>query len=51
MSKNWISRLGRRLAQLFVWQPPIAYSDHVDRDTERMARELEAIRMRFQHHA
>ncbi|SEH87423.1 hypothetical protein SAMN04489835_5144 [Mycolicibacterium rutilum] len=51
MSENWISRLGGRLARLFTWQPPIAYSDYVDRDAERMARELEAIRMRFPHHA
>ncbi|MGV0852934.1 hypothetical protein [Mycolicibacterium phlei] len=51
MSLKWISRLGRRLADALTWQPPVAYTDYVDRDAERMARELEAIKMRFPHHA
>ncbi|MCV7279792.1 hypothetical protein H7J88_09025 [Mycolicibacterium flavescens] len=51
MNGNWISRLARRLARLFAWQPPVAYTDYVDRDAERMARELEAIKLRFPHHA
>ena len=51
MVRKWISRLGRRLAQAFSWQAPVAYTDHLDRDAERMARELELIRIRFPHHA
>jgi hypothetical protein len=43
--------LGRRLADLFSWQSPISYVDHIDRDAERMAQELELIRIRFPHHA
>ena len=51
MSVNWISRLGHRLSRLFSWQAPDAYVDCLDRDAERMARELDLIRMRFPHHA
>lgn len=51
MSTNWISRMSRRLARHFAWHPPIAYTDYQDRDAERMARELELIRLRFPHHA
>lgn len=51
MSRNWISRLARRLATLLEWQPPIAHADYLDRDAERIARELELIRLRFPHHA
>ena len=51
MRTNWISRLGHRLATLFSWQTPDAYIDCVDRDAERLARELDLIRMRFPHHA
>ena len=51
MSWNWISRLGHRLAGTVRWQAPDGYVDVVDRDAERMARELELIRMRFPHHA
>jgi hypothetical protein len=48
---NWTSRLGRRLAGLFAWRTPDSYIDYADRDAERIARELELIRMRFPHHA
>lgn len=54
MSTNWFSHLGRRLGSLLEWQPPVAhvdYADYVDRDAERMARELEMIKVRFPHHA
>ena len=51
MSTNWLSRLGHRLSRLFAWQAPDAYVDCLDRDAERMARELDLIRMRFPHHA
>lgn len=51
MSSNWISRLGRRFAMLLEWHPPIAHADYLDRDAERMARELEMIKVRFPHHA
>lgn len=51
MSTNWIPRVGDRLSRLLSWQAPVTYTDYVDRDAERMARELELIRMRFPHHA
>ncbi|MGE2720459.1 hypothetical protein [Mycolicibacterium celeriflavum] len=51
MSMNWIPRLGRRLAALFAWTPPVAHADYLDRDAERIARELELIKLRFPHHA
>jgi hypothetical protein len=51
VSKNWISKLGRELARIFSWQVPAGCVDHLDRDAERMARELELIRMRFPHHS
>jgi hypothetical protein len=51
MSTNWIPRLGGRLARVFSWQMPITYADHLDRDAERLATELELIRIRFPHHA
>jgi len=49
--KNWIARLARRLAQVFSWQGAYGYTDYVDRDAERIAREIELIKMRFPHHA
>ncbi|MCT7659152.1 hypothetical protein [Mycobacterium deserti] len=51
MTTKWIPRLGKRLARTLSWQAPVAYIDHVDRDAERMAQELELIRIRFPHHA
>jgi hypothetical protein len=51
MSTNWIPRLGHRLSRLFSWQAPDAYLDCLDRDAERLARELDLIRVRFPHHA
>jgi hypothetical protein len=51
MRTNWISRLGHRLSQLFSWQAPDAYLDCFDRDAERLAQELDLIRVRFPHHA
>jgi hypothetical protein len=51
MNMNWISKLARQLAKVFAWQGSYGYSDHIDRDAERVARELELIKMRFPHHA
>ncbi|WP_165604621.1 hypothetical protein [Mycolicibacterium elephantis] len=51
MRSNWTSRLGRRLSRLFSWQGPSGCVDFTDRDAERMARELELIRLRFPHHS
>ena len=51
VSTNWISKLGRELARMFSWQAPVGCVDFFDRDAERMAREVELIRMRFQHHS
>jgi hypothetical protein len=51
MSANWISKLGRGLARIFSWQMPAGCVDYLDRDAERMAREVELIRMRFPHHS
>jgi hypothetical protein len=48
---NWIPRLGIRLAALLEWQRPISHADYLDRDAQRMARELELIKLRFPHHA
>lgn len=48
---NWISKLGRELARMFSWQTPAGCVDFLDRDAERMAREVELIRMRFPHHS
>jgi hypothetical protein len=39
------------IAKVFTWQGSSGYSDYVDRDAERMARELELIRLRFPHHS
>jgi hypothetical protein len=51
MSTNWISKLSRGLARTFSWQVPAGCVDFADRDAERMAREVELIRMRFPHHS
>lgn len=51
MSMNWIPKVARRLARVFAWQGSYGYSDHIDRDAERVARELDLIKLRFPHHA
>jgi hypothetical protein len=51
MSMNWISRSARQLAKVFAWQGACGYSDYVDRDAERVAHDLELIKLRFPHHA
>lgn len=48
MQPKWLSRLGDSLARVFSWQGPDGY---LDRDEERVRRELELIRLRFQHHS
>jgi hypothetical protein len=50
MSINWTSKLARPLARLF--QPEdLVPAEFLDRDAERVRRELELIRIRFPHHA
>jgi len=50
MSMNWTSKVARPLARLF--QPAETMpAEFVDRDAERICRELELIRIRFPHHA
>jgi hypothetical protein len=50
MSINWTSRVARPLARFF--QPVETIPDEfLDRDAERVRRELELIRIRFPHHA
>jgi hypothetical protein len=51
MRTNWASWLGRELSKLFSWQPPSGCVEFADRDAERIARELELIRLRFPHHS
>jgi hypothetical protein len=51
MGTNWTSKLGQSLANLFSWQMPAGCVDYFDRDAERMARELELIKLRFPHHS
>ncbi|MGV0643115.1 hypothetical protein [Mycolicibacterium sp. XJ879] len=51
MRTKWTWRLGRELSRLFSWQAPSGCVEFADRDAERMARELELIRMRFPHHS
>jgi hypothetical protein len=51
VSTNWISKLARELVRIFSWQMPAGCVDHFDRDAERVAREVELIRMRFPHHS
>jgi hypothetical protein len=50
MSTNWTSRLARPLGRLFTPAESIP-AEFVDRDAERVRRELELIRIRFPHHA
>ena len=50
MSMNWTSVVARPLARFF--QPAEAFpAEFIDRDAERVRRELELIRIRFPHHA
>ncbi|MGV9799788.1 hypothetical protein ACWDTP_17240 [Mycobacterium sp. NPDC003449] len=51
MRTNWLSRLADGLAATFNWQGPAGIRDYVDRDEERVRRELDLIRLRFQHHS
>jgi hypothetical protein len=50
MSTNWTSRFTRPLGRIFRPAESIP-AEFVDRDAERMRRELELIRIRFPHHA
>jgi hypothetical protein len=50
MSLNWTSRLARPLASFFH-PAEILPAEFLDRDGERVRRELELIRTRFPHHA
>jgi hypothetical protein len=50
MSMNWTSKVVRSVGRLF--QPAeVIPAEFVDRDAERVRRELELIRIRFPHHA
>jgi hypothetical protein len=50
MSTNWTSRLARPLVRFF--QPAeVMPAEFLDRDAERVRRELDLIRIRFPHHA
>ncbi|WP_234791010.1 MULTISPECIES: hypothetical protein [Mycolicibacterium] len=51
MRTNWLSRLAESLANTFRWPGLNGSFDYADRDEERMRRELELIRLRFQHHS
>jgi len=50
MSMNWTSRLARPVARFFRPAENIP-AEFLDRDVERVQRELELIRIRFPHHA
>ena len=50
MSMNWTSRLARPLGRIFNSAERIP-AEFVDRDAERVAREIELIRIRFPRHA
>jgi hypothetical protein len=50
MSMNWIPKLGRAWATFFEPAESIP-AEFVDRDAERVRRELDLIRIRFPHHA
>jgi hypothetical protein len=50
MSTNWTSRLARPLGRIFKPAETIP-AEFVDRDAERVRREVELIRIRFPHHA
>lgn len=50
MSINWTSRLARPLGRIFQPAQRIP-AEFLDRDAERVAREIQLIRIRFPHHA
>jgi hypothetical protein len=50
MSMNWIFRLARAWATFFEPAEGIP-AEFVDRDAERVRREVDLIRIRFPHHA
>ncbi|MGH3678345.1 MAG: hypothetical protein ACRDU5_21925 [Mycobacterium sp.] len=50
MSTNWTSRLARTWAKFSRPSERIP-AEFLDRDAERVRRELELIRIRFPHHA
>ena len=50
MSMNWTLRLARPLGRIFRPAEGIP-AEFGDRDAERVAREVELIRIRFPHHA
>jgi hypothetical protein len=50
MSTNWTSRLARLWARLLA-PVEVLPAEFVDRDAERVRRELDLIRIRFPHHA
>jgi hypothetical protein len=50
MTTNWISRLARAWATFFAPAESMP-AEFVDRDAERVRRELDLIRIRFPHHA
>jgi hypothetical protein len=49
MSTKWTSQVARTLAGIF-YPPEAMPAEFVDRDAERVRRELELIRIRFPHH-
>jgi hypothetical protein len=49
MITNWTSQVARTLAGFF-YPPKAMPAEFVDRDAERVRRELELIRIRFPHH-
>ena len=50
MSTNWTARLARPLGRIFRPAERIP-AEFLDRDAERIAREIDLIRIRFPHHA
>ncbi|OBA96465.1 hypothetical protein A5662_17910 [Mycobacteriaceae bacterium 1482268.1] len=50
MRTNWTSRLARPLGRIFRPVERIP-AEFLDRDAERIAHEIELIRIRFPHHA
>jgi hypothetical protein len=50
MSMNWTSKVAGPLVRLFQPAENIP-AEFVDRDAERIRRELDLIRIRFTHHA
>lgn len=48
---HWISRLARRLADLYHQPPMAGMIDERDADARRMRSDLHAIRMHFPDHA